>query len=502
LLRCAALGNVGAHRIAASFAFAKSRPRPLSSVVSVEGPFMKSILIAALVAAFVSGAAPAEAEAEQVCVLVPRPYEASIEDIRRLKVNPIPDSFRAAMRGEGACGNAVLLEETLLSLHRRYGDEKSTAAALAFLALAAREGLAETRDELRAAAAARAGALAALRKAEDAALAAPGDAKASAAFDAALSALPRPSQATYDFLAALFLKAGEFYRSPRFLKNARFYRRAGDDAARIEANAAPKTLPSAEDVRLARALAAREALDRRIGVLEARFSRKAADIAHAHAAVLQSYDSDYASEAEHADLSMQSLCGSGIECKDGQAFQRAARAFWSELAVVEMLMAADPKHFHLQAEGEAGEESPSRFVKRTGGGPSDLVGATTRARRYHANLARRALLRPDLYPQERFFEAAEEHGLLLLDADALLPSSGQAGAYYAPGDRIAELGEALKLIAPYEHPALWRRLGERFLAISDIYAQEANLTRLPDEEALYRYVRTTLLALERGPFSE
>jgi hypothetical protein len=115
-----------------------------------------TLLAAALVSA--SGSI----QGEEICLTSARIWVGSGDDVRHIRDQPVPDSYRTGLT-TGGCN--TLIREQLIEWHLAFGDEASTTAALAFFeeayapVLAApeayaglmRQALAEAAPELRAA---------------------------------------------------------------------------------------------------------------------------------------------------------------------------------------------------------------------------------------------------------------------------------------------------------------------------------------------------------------
>lgn len=73
-----------------------------------------------------------EAESHTICVAVARRWAGSAREQARILQDPIPQSFVRETETTG-CARWQLMEESLVDWHLRYGDARSTRAAIAFL---------------------------------------------------------------------------------------------------------------------------------------------------------------------------------------------------------------------------------------------------------------------------------------------------------------------------------------------------------------------------------
>lgn len=75
----------------------------------------------------------------EICLAVGHRWSGTAEERRRIKVDPVPASFRRVYAGTG-CERFQLMVDSLLSWHLVYGDAASANAAVAFLELGAGGG--------------------------------------------------------------------------------------------------------------------------------------------------------------------------------------------------------------------------------------------------------------------------------------------------------------------------------------------------------------------------
>lgn len=164
------------------------------------------------VAVLVMAAAPtaaAQDRGEEICVSVAHIWGGSSADVARIAVQPVPDSFRRNFFG-GACTRFSLVVESLLDWHLAFGDERSSTAALDFLAanmMPDRDYIGDLGKEVLAA--------------QAAARAAAGTRKTGKA-TARLSTLVEQAR-TDTALARMYLRAADFYGSRALLAKAERY---------------------------------------------------------------------------------------------------------------------------------------------------------------------------------------------------------------------------------------------------------------------------------------
>ena len=145
----------------------------------------------------------------EICVSVAQLWTGSSTDVARIAVRPVPDSFRRNFFGD-TCTRFSLVVESLLDWHLAFGDERSSTAALEFLAANMVPDRDYIRDLGKEVLAARAAALDEAGKGENG--------KATARL------LTLIEQARTDAaLARMYLRAADFYSSRTLLAKAERY---------------------------------------------------------------------------------------------------------------------------------------------------------------------------------------------------------------------------------------------------------------------------------------
>ena len=100
-----------------------------------------SISLAAtlLVANGGEGKSQRTSEDQDICVTIASFWTGNRDDIRRIREEPIPESYRRRFEG-GGCARFQLVEMSLVSWHLLFGDEQSTSQALAYIEADYRKG--------------------------------------------------------------------------------------------------------------------------------------------------------------------------------------------------------------------------------------------------------------------------------------------------------------------------------------------------------------------------
>ena len=171
----------------------------------------RSLLGIAALATSAGLAMPAAAQDEPTveCLTIGHIWGGSSADVARIAVQPVPDSFRRNFFGD-TCTRFSLVVESLLDWHLAFGDERSSTAALDFLAANMMPDRDYIRDLAREVLTARAGALGEAGK------------RKSGKATARLSTLIGQAR-TDAALAGMYLRAADFYGSRALLAKAERY---------------------------------------------------------------------------------------------------------------------------------------------------------------------------------------------------------------------------------------------------------------------------------------
>ncbi|MEG3146461.1 hypothetical protein U1839_17550 [Sphingomonas sp. RT2P30] len=448
----------------------------------VRSVFMKVPRVASGILAFIAlvlVATPAAAKKldepqEVICVTVKHLWAGNGEDVANIASAPVPESYRRTFLG-GGCGRFSLDEAGLIDWHLAFGDEASTTAALAFLAqhmggaggslagldaklLAARRAVQPDIDKVRRTI--QRGGHGALETAMREFYLRPAVVRLLALVDL---------HKDESFLATQYLRAAQFYGSPRLLEQARshfvavqavwramgtlaFYDKARDgDVLRLQIDGRRQTDADDSDMAMA--------------VTTAQLSGDELEIYRADARLRAHFQPAFETAAREGYRHGEELCDIGDRddlkdfaktCSDDNEFEIEAANYWYRRAQLDLVT-----------------------VRNVAGCPAD-VGATTNM----LDSFSAALL---------FIDAKEKHNegnwsLRRYDAQ----SSAKAALYIARADtklRLAlcqppntsgsmsisqnlqevlnDLVVAEALVPPSEAPSRFRQIGELYLKTYD-----------------------------------
>ena len=402
----------------------------------------------------------------------------------------MPESYRHLYEDD-PCENFGWTQESLVTWHFAYGDEASTAAALAHLDAHFTANMPPPARLPGLLAAAVRAATPVLRTAEPAlAAGGPGAETAYRAFDRNPSVRRvRDLEAARDhylFLARQYVRAAELYASPAFLARANtFYAPVRDSFAQVRAPDAEDRLHVGPDENVGL-----DELAMRLAVAAARIGGRAAEWGAAEVAVEQvgtpairlagvhAYEngSDFCDVESSAQLApMRDACE-----ENDRLLERRAKAYW--LARAELDLIVDPAGpGDLTAEPES-YRNAQRLLERPG--DAVFLGEFGRDRRIELSLARANQL-------ARVARAVAAHGGPRARHDAIRLEDVA----------LTVLAEAERLAPPPWAPAWFRRIAEAYLPIAaDLDAQRTAAPeprRFPSvDPRMTAYFRHTLAALD------
>jgi hypothetical protein len=476
-------------------------------------PILRSVALA-LAAALLLGAAEPEDDEGTICVTVAHLWRGDARDIARIRTVPGPDSYRRLFEA-GGCTRFSLIEQTLVDWHMAFGDEQTTTGALAFLEADYRKGipapedfgrhLADDWEEARKAIA-------------GAALPAAGDptraererrlAKSSSVRRAAEMVA---GYSRYVELAGAYARSAELYGSKRLLEKAELYfapARAGlavlfADGTDPNANLDHMVYAPSHD------LGAVLDLEMRIPILRARLSRAPNDLDQAAAAVDRRDDPVFETAAETAREHSGNFCETDGEAQDERTrtleracdeqsnLPRRTMEFWRNRAHLDLLMAADPKHFAPASHSRA--ETGSEFARR----PEPVPGAKPERRIPSFEIAAWLLRnhRVGAWDERPFWSGTENlelYSLLLARSEMHSRRRPEAGDSDETGQALDFAAQAARLIPPHDSPALFARAAAAWLNLwAGAGGSEAMpYWRLGERGRFAAYLRANLATLD------
>ena len=443
---------------------------------------MRACLLLLALFAIAAPARAQEDEGQDICLAVAHRWSGTLDDVRRIRDFPVPESFRRPFEA-GGCARFQLVHADLVAWHLAYGDEATVGAALAWLA--ADRAFADAPAPA-AFGAALARAWPAGERAARALLARDPQGRTRAAAPQVLRLQTLIAvQSHYLFMADQYLRAASFHHSLALLAEARRYVGPLRDSARlIHGEATPESDPDLDlrnrlGVRQHNALEIAD-LETRLAIQQARFSRSPADVDAAQALVDRGFSSVLRDAADHLDR-IGDFCdngsGDGLDeiraaCDAENNFLGRLAYFWRNQAMLDMLMAADPVHYQERPRGPPSATSAAAYVRRTadetGARPSDDVfGNFQTALALFDQDGRGASI-----PGPNFRAAAEEQ-IALHTAQAEMYERMAGLAADGDGDFLRAAMQGLlavvRVAPPAEHPGRFRQAAARFLALLPAY---------------------------------
>ncbi|WP_404335511.1 hypothetical protein AB2M62_16415 [Sphingomonas sp. MMS12-HWE2-04] len=437
-----------------------------------------------------SPAAIAPERKSDICLTFARNWQGTHEELRRIAVEPIPQSYR---RQYGWTWCEHLMKGSLIDWHLAFGDERSTTEALRFLATTALEGMPSVRD-------AETALPAVWRKAQAAVQHRPISPEASGpARYRQIEALRRDravrqlqmlivAHDRFAFLAEQYLRAAEFFRSRALLEEAsryltpltnaeaRFY-----EGVRVAKAADGSILQYAVGIE-ARGVNLLHDLQMRYALTTARISGSAADLAAAAAVIEENDDAVMRAAIQpllgddgtfcETDVASEILAAA---CKGENDLPGRIRAFWRSKAQIELAEDVRPAARNL---------SFSAF---------DVA--------WHAI---DAAARPAFPESVHYNSATDDHVVLLLArAEAQFrrsqaPNIPAEDATSLRREALGDLFRAERLTPPALNPNRFRQIAERYLSILQSEPQ-ARQRGMDEEMRQAAYLRQVLAGLANPP---
>lgn len=471
---------------------------------------LRSIALSLAAALLLANAEPEDEGT--ICVTVAHLWWGDVEDVRRIHSTPVPDSFRRLFEA-GGCTRFSLVEQSLVEWHQAFGDERTTALALAYLEADYRKGVPPPEAFGPHLAAAWGDAR---RTIAAAALPPPDDpkrdereapARKARSVRRALEAVGAWSR--YVELAGAYARAAELYGSPGLLEKAELY------FAPTEAGLATLFAGGAEPhanldhIVYAPSHLLDEVLDleMRIAILRARFDRAPADLDKAAAAVTRQYQPVFETAADNAREHSGNFCEIHGEA-EGQPLQALRQAcdkepnlprrtmnFWRNRATLDLLMAADPQQFETTPRNL--HTTGSEFVRRTSPAPDAEPARRIRAFDTAIWLLRNRRL-GDGDGRSPRFDGAEVDLFSLLLARAEMHARRRPDDAEETGLALDYAAQAARLAPPHVAPALFRRAAQAWLELWTRARETKSAGYWPNAERgrFAAYLRTNLDSLD------
>jgi hypothetical protein len=430
-------------------------------------------LAAAAAALPVAALAQVDEGEEIICTGGARLWHGTLEETANIDAVPVPESYRRLFYPNDPCGSGLVVA-TLIDWHRSFGDEASTAAALAFLEkeharLAGPAGDLDRRILLAGKPARR-----------DVAAAAPLLAKGGAERERAWRRLARSktivqlrnlekSWADHLFLAHLYLRAASAFRSQALLARARSWyeptQRGAAALMQVRASFGPQGEHLLADVLSdSHGQAKLDEAETAIAVYTALLSRSAGDIAAAAATLQRNSKPIYTAALEQAFGAGDDFCDfdedgpgqtSSEDCRQHDNLEYEVLAWAPLKAIVDLLQG--------EASVKPGDRDPLRRLDSLDNAVRLLAASEQRHERPHGGLGYGAsrtderaallyLIRAEVY--ERLARAAAaETSQQRYEREDLLRAA------------FDDLARAETAAPPTASPARFRRIAERFLAL-------------------------------------
>jgi hypothetical protein len=448
-------------------------------------PFGLSILLLSLAAPGARTPDPAayvNREDQTICVGGPE-WHPSLDDARAIEATPVPASFRTLFESVEPCGRAALTVHLIVDWHMRFGNERSIAAALAYLERDYMRSLpppAHHRSELERAWRAAGPDLTRAQTIQQ-----PENLEYSPRYR--FMDRSRPIQRFnslvdarehYRFLAEQYLRAAEEFGSGALLARAEPYLLA---LAASESFLEPleDLPPAASLLHFNLDIFRTDDLRMRTAILKAQLSRSPADIAAAEALLGQMETLPLRSLAEAAFSGGTGFCDIGSDSNDSQALQQ-----------------------FCEADDDAADRAINFAVNRAA---LDFLGARP-PHEHMVDTAVRLLERVRSHDTNRCCYRSEDEDLLRLRlasadfhrrrfADGLERDDTNSGAWW---EALTQLREAERLAPPHSAPARFERIARQWLALSETAAGEAHARQASTPQFLRyaAYLRHSLANLD------
>lgn len=404
-------------------------------------------------------------QGDQICVSVALIWRGSADDIAHIRSTPVPRSFRSLLES-GGCEAGSLERDSLVSWHLEFGDEQTTAAALAYLE-SATEHETTPRGDL----------LPQLERAYARPAAAPaGDRAAPPDVDPGGRELQIRGlidrAETYRFLAMQYARAAQFFDSPALLARARLWAEPSLAVQRfLGALPEPGPAGTADDYEM------REwaDLDMQLAVATAGITRRQEDFAAGWQVFERYWDPNFAIAASEAYEHDDSFCGVGDRtdlvyyslkvCGEGN-FDRRAMTYWRYRALFDSAARAAGIDTSYERRGDRSAETAERLVEK-----QDMEQSVSTLVR--GSFGGASFL-SDLHLALGEIQAADAHREL-----AGTPAGSRNDeAYVKLNAALDELWTAARYVSPPDDPGRFRRIARRY---AELYHQARKLR--PGREA-------------------
>lgn len=474
----------------------------------------KPIIVLSILVSLHLQPAVAQESDDLICLPVARLYFPSSDAIRAIEQSPVPEEFREIYFNREFCDAWVALDQSLVTANLKFGNEASTATALGFIegeVLVDRPSsrqMRRTATERAELVIANATLTRRLRGAEQAERV-----QLSLERGKVLSELAGNGLFPYGRVARYYAEAAEFYSSEAFLADAARLIGLQEEQLQIFQTAASNR--GVEDEDLHSEFVAYRDLKERLAVLGAVLQRTPDSIDAAHDLMLDRFIKAYAQIADaYGSGGIDSICSHlyagefsltdsdfrDIETDpflfddcDHQQWEFVIRTYWYRLSVLEALMRADTDSFRRLTDEEIyslgvannGIKRPNVLTRRR---PEDGTATEEEQRR---RLPGRAfdnyIAMANVFRSEDPTQLGRFSNPLVETAQLILLMT----QFETEAHNVFNLAsEAMRWVAPYEHPGLWRKIAQAYLA--SLAAAEYDYGN-PQQTA---YVRETLRNLD------
>ena len=460
--------------------------------------FKLFVLFAALALGSPSAAARPAPKPERICVSVIQLWRGTLDDVRTIATNPIPERYRQSYDW-GGCQQ--LAKGSLIDWHLAFGDERTTTQALQFLNRTALDGVlapnaftAVLPDAWRAAkeAAARQAQLSAKKQRKSQPLS---TAYTDSGRYRTIGALRKAdavrrlqplveAERRYAFLAAMYVQAAEFFHSQALLDEAGPFLAAMAKAHPLFHEGEP-VAPRPQETELQQVsgiyswtVSEFGDLQMRAAILKAKLSQSPSDLAAAAAVIAGYGDPTMQAAADPLVQEGRNYCqadsASNVlrdSCGSENNLGRRLRSYWRSKAQLDLMTDANAASFDVAWKAidvAVGETSPERV---------------------------------------RYDEADDDHvALLVARADAerrearAVGDSDDDDADYLWNDALDDLFKAERLTPAALNPNRFRQIADRYLTIFASVPDEerTRMIEQPRQAAYFRQVRSELAAIATG----
>ena len=463
-------------------------------------------------------ASPAD-DSEIICVAVAHVWGGGTDDIRRIESVPVPESYLRLFNA-GGCTRFQLVEASLVDWHFKFGNERTTTAALAFLEAEYTKGT-PPRTRFR-------GLLEnGLKAAGPPIRAREAELQVGKTYQQAFKALSRDRRVRqlqqlvenhnkYLFLAQNYLRAAEFFGSPALYAKARQFHELVQMGADVLYGPASSGL--SDDARNVLGLRNYQLMDMRdlnarMSIMQVWLSRDPPEIDKAQVLINGMFRPVYRDAAEEA-YDYHDFCNAAeksyrselkLACKENDNLNLEVLRFWRNQARLDLIKAGDPAHYRPQRKMR---DSPSEYGRI--GMASQLTPGHNRTPPQSVDFALR-LHDPDrtghVSGRCRVGCLSDERVPIYMEwADALLRQADSIGEGKRDTDRqpsqllggaLLELANASQLVSPPDQPGRFRQVAESYIQIAERLSKiDPYYSRNPSFDRRKAYFRATLARLD------